>query len=91
VTKRLLDAQATNFTNENDAYIRRYLVLLGGALGALGEIKLQQRNYSESEKLLREALQTRQQKGPDSWELLYYTESMLGASLWGSTPRLVRC
>ena len=42
------------------------------ALGALGEI----------EKLLREALQTRQQKGPDAWER-YYTESMLGASLWG--------
>lgn len=52
------------------------------ALGALGEIKLQQRNYSEAEKLLREALQTRQQKGPNAWER-YYTESMLGASLWG--------
>jgi len=52
------------------------------ALGALGEIKLQQGNYSEAEKLLREALQTRQQKSPDAWER-YYTESMLGASLSG--------
>ena len=52
------------------------------ALAALGEIKVQQRNYSEAEKLLRKALQVRHQKGPDSWER-YYTESMLGASLWG--------
>ena len=51
-------------------------------LASLGNIKLAQRNYADAEKLLRDALQIRKQKGPDAWER-YYTESMLGASLWG--------
>ena len=51
------------------------------ALGALSEIKIEEKSYSAAEQMLREVLQIREQKSPDAWER-YYTESLLGASLW---------
>ena len=51
------------------------------ALGTLGEIKFEQHDYAAAERLLREAFQIRKQKTPNVWER-YYTESMLGATLW---------
>ena len=51
-------------------------------LESLGQLKLEQRAYAEAEKLLREAVQAREKKSPNTWEH-YWSQSMLGASLAG--------
>jgi hypothetical protein len=54
----------------------------GGFLASLGHLKLEQHAYADAEKLLREAVQAREKKSPDTWRR-YYGQSMLGASLAG--------
>jgi len=50
------------------------------ALTSLGEMKLEQHAYAEAERLLREAVQGRLKRNPESWER-YYAEALLGESL----------
>jgi hypothetical protein len=50
--------------------------------GALGQMRLQQKNYVEAERLLREDLSFHEQMMPDNWSR-FRGESLLGASLLG--------
>jgi eukaryotic-like serine/threonine-protein kinase len=52
------------------------------SLADLGELRLDQGKYSESESLLRECLETQKQTMTDDYRL-YWTQSLLGASLAG--------
>jgi tetratricopeptide (TPR) repeat protein len=50
--------------------------------GALGQMRLQQKNYADAERLLRENLSFHEQMMPDNWSR-FRSASLLGASLLG--------
>ena len=54
----------------------------GGALARIGLVLLQQQKWSESEAVLREALNIRETQEPDLWTT-FQTKSMLGGALLG--------
>ena len=55
---------------------------LAGLLVQFGRIRLQQKKWTEAERLLRECLAIREQKEPDDWRT-FNTKSMLGGVLLG--------
>lgn len=67
---RLLDARRRVLGSDHPNTVR--------VLTSLGELKFDQQADREAEPLLREALQAREKKSPDSWER-YYVQSLVGA------------